>query len=160
LVALGLDFDRADMDAVLGVTQSPPLLSALDWLAGSTPAPGVVVVSNHEELLKQMRAAKLAGQHPEKFAAVYFVYLRKPKAQLQSHLRLPTAGGVRRPDADQQYTLDHYERFDALFAELADCTLECSSRSVAEIAGDISEVAQQQAVQRGSLAAPGRDGCT
>lgn len=143
LLALGIDRKSADMDAVLGTTQSPPLGTALGWLAGDGPTPSIVVVSNHEQMLLEMRQAKLARQHPDQFSAVCFVYLRKPKDQLREHLALKSAGGRSREPAGQQYTLDNYERFDRLFADLADRTVDCTGRSVPEVAAEIRELAEQ-----------------
>ena len=140
LLALGLDRKAADMDAVLGTKQSPHLDTAMNWLAGESSGPPLVVVSNHEQMLVEMLRAKLAGQYPERFAVVRFVYLRKPKDQLQAHLSLPSAGGRSRDHASQQYTLDNYERFDTLFVQLADQTVDCSGRSVEAVAAELSEL--------------------
>lgn len=141
LTALGLDRKTADMDAVLGTAHSPSLELALDWLVGTGSTPDIVVVSNHEQMLIAMRTAKVAGLHAEKFSVVCFVYLRKPKDQLQAHLKLPTAGGSIRKEDGQRYTIDTYERFDHMFAQLADETIDCSQRSVADVAATIMELA-------------------
>jgi threonine synthase len=138
-------FDRetADMDAVLGIRQPPSLEVALDWLTNPL-TPSIVVVSNHEEMLKRMREAKKAGLYPEKFSAVCFVYLKTPKVELESYLKKQTAEGYRRDVAAQRYTLDHYDCFDSLFTDLADCIVDCSLRSVDEVAAQVKKLAQLQ----------------
>jgi shikimate kinase len=143
LLSLGIDRKLADMDAVLGTKQSPPLERALDWLALDATAPAIVVVSNHEQMLLGMRKAKLDGQYREWFEAIRFVYLYKPKEQLKAHLTLPTAGGRPRDQKSQRYTLDNYERFHTLFSQLADCTVDCSGRQVEVVAAEISALDQQ-----------------
>lgn len=137
LLALGLDRKAADMDAVLGTSQSPPLERVLRWLATDNTAPRIVVVSNHEQMLIEMRNAKSTGQHLELFSAVYFVYLRKPKDQLKCHLALPSAGGSNRDEASQRYTLDNYDRFDTLFTELSKKVVDCSDRTIESVAAEI-----------------------
>jgi len=142
LTALGIDPKEADMDAVLGTTTSPPLEKALNWLSDGVPAFSILVVSNHEQMLVAMRQAKLDGKYPNQFSAVCFVYLRKPKDQLQVHLGLPSADGRNRDKASQRYTLDNYERFDTLFTQLADRIVDCSGRTVESVAGDFSGLVQ------------------
>jgi shikimate kinase len=135
LLALGVDRKLADMDAVLGTTHpGPSLVTALEWLADDKSAPQLVVVSNHERMLLQMRQAKLRGQFANKFARVLLVYLHTPKDQLCQQLSKPTADGRARPPEDQQYTLEHYDRFHELFTQLADLTVNCAARSVADLA--------------------------
>jgi hypothetical protein len=137
LLSLALPRQSADMDCVLGTERPPPLLKALDWLALDPTPPAIVVVSNHEQMLYDMRAAKLAGRYPERFAAIHFVYLRKPKEQLRVHLTLPTAGGRPRDYDCQRYTLDAYERFHDLFCLLANSTIDCSARSIESVAAEV-----------------------
>ena len=144
LVALGIDRKLADMDAVLGTQQSPPLKTALDWLVAGIDAPAIVVVSNHEQMLMEMQQAKSAGLYSDRFSAFHLVYLRKSKDQLQAHLALPSTGGRSRDQASQRYTLDSYERFDVMFAQLADRTVDCSGLSVDEVAVQICELAQER----------------
>ena len=143
LLSLGIDRKLADMDTVLGKKQSPPLEAALGWLALDMLVPVIVVVSNHEQMLLEMRKAKLDGQYSEQFAAIRFVYLHKSKQQLQAHLTLPTAGGQIRRQSDQKYTLDHYQRFHALFSQIADCIIDCSGCSVEVVAAQVSGLASE-----------------
>ena len=121
------------MDIGLGTTQSPKLETALDWLLDSS-RPDVVVVSNHEEMLKRLHAAKLKNDRQEAFERIRFIYFHKPKDRLKRHLALPTRGGSTRPEAAQRYTLDNYDRFHKLFSEIADDIIDCSMASTQQIA--------------------------
>lgn len=152
LLSLGVDRKTADMDAVLGTKQCPSLASALGWLANGPAVPDLVVVSNHEQMLKEMHAAKLAGQCTDQFSKVQLVYLHKPMDELQQHLANPTAGGSNREPAGVQYTLDHYDRFHTLFSQLADRTVECSQKSIEMVAVEVRALVQALAVD---LAEPG-----
>lgn len=141
LIALDICRQAADMDIALGTQASPKLKDALDWLAKKPPIPSVVVVSNHEQMLEEMKRAKLAEEeYSEQFAAVRFVYLWKPKDQLKAHLCLPTAGKRFREVKSQRYTLENYNRFDALFASLANDTINCSGLSVEEVAAKVANL--------------------
>ena len=142
LLALGIDRNTADMDAVLGTQHSPSMGTALGWLTGEGSTPSIVVVSNHEQMLTAMQQAKLALQQREQFSAVCFVYLRKSKDQLREHLALPSAGGRSREPTGRQYTLDNYERFDQLFKDLANRIVDCSARNVAAVATEIRELSE------------------
>jgi shikimate kinase len=142
LLSLEIDRKAADMDVVLGTKQCPKLVSALGWLANDGGVPNLVVVSNHEQMLKEMHKAKLAGQYADHFSKVQLVYLHKPKDELLEHLANRTAGGRNREPADVQYTLDHYDRFHILFSQLADQTVECSQKSVEVVAAEIRGIVQ------------------
>ena len=139
LVALQVDCDSADMDAVLGTKHCTSLPAALEWLT-SDSTPELVVVSNHEQMLLAMRGAKLGGQFADQFARVLLVYLHKPKNQLGNHLAMPNAGGLRRKPDSVLYTLDHYDRFKALFRDLADRSVDCSGRAVADVAAEVQAI--------------------
>lgn len=140
LLALGADLESADMDNVFGTKRPPSLGAALDWLTGA--APPIVAVCNHEQTLRELLQAKLAGMYAAQFASVCFVYLRKPKLQLQAHLFLPKACGRHRHPAGLQYTLDHYGLFDGLYARLADRTVDTHGKNVRQIAAEIRELAK------------------
>ena len=154
LLALGVDRKLGDMDAVFRTQQS--LEKALNWLAADAK-PFFVVVSNHEQMLIAMLKAKLEGEYPELFDAIHFVYLRKPKDQLQAHLALPSAGGNIRDESSQRYTLDTYERFDAMFAQLANQSVDCSGRLIDAIATEILRLAQPNNQNSDRYASRGRD---
>lgn len=86
LTRLGIELE-ADMDVALGTSASPPMITAMEWIT-STDRPSIVVVSNHEEMLKAMHRAKLNHEHSVLFDAIHFVYLRKPKDRLARHCLL------------------------------------------------------------------------
>ena len=140
LVKLGIDRNSGDMDVVVG-KECPSLVSALGWLANTDGVP-VVVVSNHEQLLVELRQAKRAGRQTEQFTMIRFVYLHKPKDELRAHLAMRTTGGCNREPAGVKYTLDHYGRLHALFSELSDQTVQCAKKSVEVIAAEIQGIAQ------------------
>lgn len=133
---------EADMDNALGTRESPSLLQALNWLTDSR-RPAIVVVSNHEEMLKLLHAAKRSGTETDKLAMIHFVYLFKPKNRLERHLLKPTAGGSARPATAQIYTLRHYDRFHNLFTELADEVVDCSKDSTVETAEKVRVIAER-----------------
>lgn len=130
------------MDVALGTHKSPILVTALNWLANDS-RPAIVVVSNHEEMLNAMHAAKLSGEYPKEFGRICFVYLCKPKDRLKRHLSKPTAGGSSRPSDHQEYTLKHYDRFHCLFTDLADNVIDCSTASTADVAQHVREISLQ-----------------
>ena len=132
----------ADMDIALGTHKSPNLATALKWLADAS-RPAIVVVSNHEEMLKAMHAAKLSGEYLNEFGSIHFVYLCKPKDRLKRHLSKPTAGGSSRPSDHQEYTLRHYDRFHRLFTDLAHEVVDCSTVSTADVAQRVREISLQ-----------------
>jgi hypothetical protein len=140
LLHVGADRRLADMDSTFAGRPSPPLAEALAWLTESTEGQPVVVVSNHEEMLKAMRLAKSQGLYQERFARLWFVYLCKPKDQIARHLAMPTAGGRDREPAGRDYGLANYERFHALFQALADDTIDCADKTVAGVATEIRAI--------------------
>ena len=127
---------EADMDVALGTTASPQMIKAMEWIT-SNDRPSVVVVSNHEEMLKAMHRAKLNHEHSYLFDAVHFVYLRKPKVRLARHLLLPTSGGNTRPQDGQKYTLAHYDRFDQMFKDLSDQIIDCTTSSIDNVSNEV-----------------------
>lgn len=155
LLTLGIDPKTADMDAVLGTGQCPTLASALGWLAVDGGVPELVVVSNHERMLLEMRQAKLAGRHVGAFSTIRFVYLHKPKDELREHLAKPTAGGWNREPAGVQYTLDHYDRLHHLFNQLADRTLECSQKAAEVVAAEVQATVRRLRASPAELSAAG-----
>jgi hypothetical protein len=100
----------------------------------------IVVVSNHEEMLKAMLQAKRRGEAGDLFERVHFVYLRKPKDRLARHLKEPNAAGHCRDLPSQQYTLTSYERFDGMFQELAGHIIDCATKSLAEVAAEVASL--------------------
>lgn len=140
LCELGLDVGMADMDAVLGVKRSPTLQEAMNWLTNRSAGHAIVVVSNHEEMLKAIWRAKNAGQHQREFAQICFTYLHKPRERLARHLEKPTACGHTRPVCDQQYTLKHYDRFHCMFVGMADRTIDCSAKHSREIGEELKRL--------------------
>ena len=142
LFSLEIDRKTCDMDAVLGTQHCPPLASALDWLTSNSGVREIVVVSNHEQMLFEMRQAKLDGQHADVFNKFLLVYLHKPKDELREHLAKPSAGGRNRDPAGVNYTLDHYDSLHNLFCQLADRTVECSQKSIEDVATQIKGIAQ------------------
>ena len=140
---------NADMDIALGTRQSPSLDEALAWMTDSSRPP-IIAVSNHEEMLKALHAAKVCGSHAELLSQIRFVYLHKPKDRLARHLSKPSAGGSFRPKACQDYTLAEYRRFHKMFTDLADDVFDCSSNSVQETAEQVLELTKQVKEQQGS----------
>lgn len=130
------------MDVAHGTDESPNLITALKWLADAS-RPAIVVVSNHEEMLHAMHAAKLSGEYPNEFGSIHFVYLCKPQDRLKCHLSKPTAGGSSRPPDHQEYTLKHYDRFHSLFTDLAHEVIDCSTASTADVAQRVREISLQ-----------------
>lgn len=133
---------NADMDVALGTTQSPGLDKALLWLTDKCRPP-VITVSNHEEMLKALHAAKACGSHTTLLSRIHFVYLHKPKDRLARHLSRATPGGSNRPQEAQSYTLSEYERFHKMFMDLADVVIDCSSILVPEVAAQVLKIRQQ-----------------
>ena len=150
------------MDAGPGRNDCPSLAEAVRWLMSETSDQPIVVVSNHEEMLKAMWQAKLRGEEGELFGCVLFVYLRKPKDQLARHLAEPNVAGRCRDLASQQYTLESYARFDGMFQELAGNTIDCTTKGVAEVAAEVASLlesldkgfAEPSASPNGGPAAP------
>ena len=140
LLVLGTDLESADMDNVFGTKRPPSLGAVLDWLSGASSP--VVAVCNHEQTLRELLQAKLAGMYAAKFTSVCFVYLRKSKLELQAHLSLPKACGRHRDPAGRQYTLDHYELLDGFYAQLADRTVDTNGKNVRQLAAEIRELAE------------------
>jgi len=137
---LRIDRRSADMDASFGRNHCPSLAAAVRWLMNETSDQPIVVVSNHEEMLKVMWQAKLRGEEGELFRCVLFVCLRKPKDRLACHLAKPNAAGRCRDLASQQYTLTSYDRLDAMFQELAGNTIDCTTKGVAEVAAEVASL--------------------
>jgi hypothetical protein len=142
LLQLGVDLQRAEMDIALSPEQSPPLATALRWLAEGSTDQTIVVVSNHEKMLKEMQEAKAAGEFGEYFAKIHFVYLWKPKDRLTPHLEKPHPGGKLRDSANKQCTLATYDRFHQLFHSMADSTIEVAAKSVQEVAAEITALSE------------------
>jgi hypothetical protein len=128
------------MDDVLGTKTCPTLTSALRWLSSDEKVPELVVVSNHEQMLLQMKQAKLSGQYQDQFSKVHLLYLQKPKDSLRQDLEKQTAGGRIREPAGVQYTLHHYERFHIVFSHLADQTVDCSRCSIKVVAAQVEGI--------------------
>jgi len=76
------------------------------------------------------------------FSRFQLVYLRKPKEEVREHLAKPTLGGRNREPKGVQYTLDQYNRFQDLFSQLADQTVECSGKSVEVVAAEVKSIVQ------------------
>ena len=72
---------NADMDVALGTTKSPALETAIGWMIEECRPP-VIAVSNHEEMVKALHAAKACGSHTTLLSRIHFVYLHKPKDRL------------------------------------------------------------------------------
>lgn len=130
------------MDIALGTVRSPELDEAVLWITESNRPP-VIAVSNHEEMLESLRAAKVEGSHPKQMSRICFVYLHKPKDRLSRHLARPTPDGSIRPRAAQEYTIDKYDRLHLLFMDLADEVIECDLISVQEVAEQVLRIAGQ-----------------
>jgi hypothetical protein len=130
------------MDAALGTGRSPSLEAALARMTEGASGQDVIVVSNHEAMLRAMHQAKRTGRCAERFARVRLVYLRKPKDRLARHLARPAAAGGLRDEASRQYALDHYERFDRMFLEMADDVIDCGSKGVEQVAAEVGAVAR------------------
>jgi len=133
---------NADMDVALGTTKSPTLETAIRWMIDEC-RPAVIAVSNHEEMLKALHAAKVSGSHTTLLSRIHFVYLHKPKDRLARHLSRPTPGGSARPQQAQSYTLSEYERFHKMFMDLADVVIDCSSIEIPEVASRVLTIVQQ-----------------
>jgi hypothetical protein len=142
LLELGAHPHRADIDMALGATRSPTLARALRWLTEASTKEAVVVVSNHEEMLKAMQRAKAAGEFAESFARLYLVYLWKPKDRLTRHLEKPHPGGNLRDNASKQYTLASYDRFHQMFDSMADWTIEVAAKGVQDVAAEIRALSE------------------
>jgi shikimate kinase len=140
LSELGIDHRRADMDAALGTQHCPSLLEGIQWLGIESKEQPIVVVSNHENMLKAMWLARKGTEHVEFFNALRFVYLRKPKDQLAKHLATPNSAGNCRDLESQRYTLSTYERFDGMYRELAHYTIDCDAKEVSEVAVEVREL--------------------
>ncbi|MEI6647972.1 MAG: hypothetical protein WCP12_18185 [bacterium] len=139
----------ADMDLALGIHKAPSLATVLSWLA-DTSRPPIVIVSNHEKMLKAIHAAKLSGEYANLFNRILFVYLCKPKERLKRHLSKPTAEGILRPFEHQEYTLNHYDHFHRLFTGLGHEIIDCSTASTADVAQRVREISlQTKEVNRG-----------
>jgi shikimate kinase len=137
LLALHVDRLTADMDAGPGKAKCPSLNEALSWLANDGHISQVLVVSNHESMLKEMLNAKLHGQHSDQFQCFNLVYMHKPLEELRRDLLRLTAEGSPRPADGVQYTIDHYERLHTLYSTLADRTVECKDKSVEAVADEV-----------------------
>ena len=129
------------MDNALGTVRSPELDEAILWIT-ELNRPPVIAISNHEEMLKSLRAAKTGGSYPKQMSRICFVYLSKPKDRLARHLAKPTPDGSIRPRRAQEYTLDKYDRLHQVFMDLADEVIECSLISVPEVAGQVLRIEQ------------------
>jgi hypothetical protein len=130
------------MDTVLGTARCPSLTDVVQWLANDDNNQPIVVVSNHEAMLEAILLAKLRGDEVRLFDRVLFVYLRKPKDRLARHLAKPNSAGHCRDRQGQRYTLTNYDRFDALFQELAGVTINCAAKGVAQVAAEIAELSE------------------
>ena len=140
LSELGIVHRQADMDAALGTSRCPTLTEGMQWLVESSKEQPIVVISNHEEMLKAMKSARRGDEHAWVFNVLCFVYLRQPKDRLAGHLATPGPGGQRRDLPSQRYTLDNYERLDVMYQELADYTIDCTAKGVGEVAVEIREL--------------------
>jgi hypothetical protein len=87
-----------------------------------------------------MRSAKRRGEHSDFFNSLCIVYLRQPKVRLARQLATPGTGGRTRDLPSQRYTLESYERFDAMYQELADYTIDCTGKEVSDVALEIKEL--------------------
>src|SRR5262245_55701888 len=114
LLQLGVDRNTAEMEAVFG-RQAPSLERTLDWLATENKTMSVVVIHPHEELLRDLSHAKMAGRNEGQFSRIHFIYLFKPKARLERHLARPTASKRRRDSASQKEKLESYFRLHTFF---------------------------------------------
>lgn len=137
LLQLGIDQNRADMDVALGAQCSPPLVTALQWLTDGTQGEGLVVISNHEEMLKTMQRAKANGEFPNYFNRLCLVYLWKPKGRLARHLARPNSGCHLRDHPSQRYTLDNYDRFHVMYQSMADRVISVGDKSVQAVATEV-----------------------
>lgn len=112
----------------------PDVEAALDWLTGQTQY-RIKVVSNHEEMLKEMWWERKHGKFTEQFSLIHFVYLHMPKERVAQHL-------LYRPPEARQYTLDNYDRFHQMYSELADETVQCADKYVMQIADEVQAIRQ------------------
>jgi hypothetical protein len=132
LIALGIPQELAEMDqGPIGTKVSPSVEVSLDWIE-KTKQP-VVVVGVHRELLKSLgdRIDEIRLSHP----GIRFVYLRKPKAELEINLHQKAAEGHDRPKNQIDDVLKDYDENDGLFGRIADwviCGPGESSEQIAE----------------------------
>ena len=147
LKLLKLDRQAADMDVAWRIKKSPTFDQCMDWLTDKSRPP-VVVVSNHEEKLNALHSAKLSEAATDLFNSIHFVYFKKSKDRLARHLNLLSAGGSVRCEAAKAYTLQHYDRFDSMFSDLANEVVDCSSLTSAEVAKLVSHLSKQVLAER------------
>jgi hypothetical protein len=137
LSELGIPLSEADMDAALGTDRCPSLTKGMKWLVEDSKEQPIVVVSNHEALLKDMCSAKGDGAQSDCFNSLCIVYLRQPKDRLATQLATPGTGGRTRDLRSQRYTLDNYKCFDVMYQKLADYTIDCTGKEVPDVALEI-----------------------
>jgi ATPase subunit of ABC transporter with duplicated ATPase domains len=131
----------ADMDHGLGTRACPSLKDALKWIAEQESK--VIVISNHEVMLNQMRDAKAAKS--DLLTGVSFIYLHVPPAELSDYLRKPLESGSARSAAGVNYTINNYSALHTLYDQLADWTINCSGKPGRIIAAEVAALASGSA---------------
>lgn len=131
LRALGIDLKLADMDSALGAFD-PGWQRTLEWIRATDQTMVAVGVHWSLETLAQI---KQRGDCAEQFVRICFVYLHHPREGL--HLGLPTAEGKQRDELSQHWGSEPYARFHEIFSALADRTINCTGKSVAEVAAEV-----------------------
>ena len=118
------------MDEAMGTQREPSLSEVRAWLS---QAPSLVALSIYERILEGiLQVTKSAG--------FILVYLCKPKEQLTNHLSQPKPCGQRRPDCDQKYTLDSYDRLDVIFMKFAELVIDCSNKDITAVAAEVTGI--------------------
>lgn len=142
LLELGIDPSAGDMDPVFGIDAPPCVEETLDWIVDPS-TPGVVGMSNHLALLWHLRERRRRVPRHRAFDEIRWVYLRKSRRLLMKHLNLPVFGSWRRPDPVKATVLSQYGRFSKHFNALADHVIECDDISVAGVACQIRQLAEE-----------------
>lgn len=125
---LGWELSKDDAQALKTVNK------ALAWLVEPT-TPQVVAVRNDEMMLKALVSAKRNGEYATQFSQLLMVYLYKPISELEEHLK------ARSDRKAAEYTINEYCTFDRdLYRHLADRTVNCSGKSIAEVADQVSAI--------------------
>ena len=134
---LRIDRSQGDIDVALR-GPDPGWEKTLNWLCESTLP---VVVGGAHASLEDLGRIKQRGEHAKKFANLRFVYLHKLLEELVRDLRLQMAEGTLRDTASQAWTPELYDRFHRIFLRLADYTIECSGKSVEDVAAEVRAIA-------------------
>ena len=130
-----IDSVIAEMDRSLGTNDSPSMAKAFQWITENKSP--VVAVGVHFELFKAIANFKNNGNTIDN---ICFVYLRKIKSDLASHLKLPNEYGELRQDDNVNGTIAKYGELDGIFMRVQDHTIDIAVKDVSSVAQDIERM--------------------